>query len=93
MEEQAAVQMTMTLYRFSAFIVMFVTLLVGLCKLIAGFKLMPLAYPNPFVDEANPTTDTPHIAFTTLFNFDGFSELFTTSAVALNFHFTLPGMH
>jgi len=80
-QEQAAIQMTMTLYRFSAFIVMFITILVA------------FAHPNPFVvppGEQAAVDVGSNLAFTTLANFTGFGELFTTSAVALNFHFTIP---
>jgi len=86
------------LYRFSAFTVMFITLIVG------------LSYPNPFANHnstavvptphiAQVSVDTPqfvvasnssHIAFSKLADWNGFAELFTTSAVALNFHFCVP---
>eukprot|EP01125_Pyxidicula_operculata_P009431 TRINITY_DN3109_c0_g2_i1.p1 TRINITY_DN3109_c0_g2~~TRINITY_DN3109_c0_g2_i1.p1 ORF type:complete len:479 (+),score=39.79 TRINITY_DN3109_c0_g2_i1:1048-2484(+) len=79
LEETAIVQVIMTIYRFSAFGVMFVTLIVGLSNPI-----------NPFIDYNSTITSSSHIAYDTMVDWSGFAVIFTTSAVALNFHFCLP---
>ena len=83
----------MTIYRFTAFFVMAVTLIVA------------LAHPDPF----EPKNRGPHDStLSSLFDFSGFagiplhgaqiqrssydSGIFTTAAVALNFHYTLPDL-
>lgn len=76
MSEQAVWQLIMTTYRFSAFVVMFVTLVAA------------IAYgDNPYVEDSTKGT---HWAFERLFVFPGFAGIFTTSAVALTFHWMVP---
>jgi amino acid permease len=72
--EQAAVQVLLTMYRFLAFGVMFVTVLFGLCY-----------SPNPFSSDPNSHVSDPGYV-----KWGGFAGIFTTAAVALNFHFTIP---
>ena len=85
MGEQAVVQMIMTIYRFAAFAVMLVTVLVA------------FAYPRP---EFRPNFVfhgiCPQTVFfvtklgVTAFDISGFAIVFTSGAVALNFHYNLP---
>jgi len=64
--------MIMTCYRFTAFGVMIITVLIG------------LANKNPFSD------GTSHIAPNYLFHWAGFATMFTSAAVATNFHYNVP---
>eukprot|EP01128_Nolandella_sp_AFSM9_P004971 TRINITY_DN2349_c0_g2_i1.p1 TRINITY_DN2349_c0_g2~~TRINITY_DN2349_c0_g2_i1.p1 ORF type:complete len:495 (+),score=56.13 TRINITY_DN2349_c0_g2_i1:108-1487(+) len=82
--EQIGVQVFMTLYRFSAFAVMLVTLLVAI---IHGSN------PNvPYAPGQVSPHPGDHLAYTTLVEWSGFAGIFSTSAIALNFHYTLPDL-
>jgi len=69
MGEQAVVQAILTFYRFFAFSVMFITVIIGLTS-----------PASPHHDMEKPP----------LFRWSGFAQIFTTSAIALSFHFTVP---
>jgi len=74
MGEQAIIQMCMTIYRFTAFGVMTITLITG------------LSYPRPNFNINGVTEYVPVSAF----NFGGFATVFLSGAVALNFHYNVP---
>jgi len=74
MGEQAVVQMSMTIYRFTAFFVMIVTLVVG------------LSFPRPDFH----ITGIDHFEAATAVNWGGFATVFLSGAVALNFHYNVP---
>lgn len=90
--EQATMQLVMTVYRFSAFAVMFVTLVIGLAYGSNPNVTAPVA--NSTVNGTTPTPPLPdpnaHAAYTDLLAWSGFAGVFSTAAVALNFHWVLP---
>eukprot|EP01124_Arcella_intermedia_P020436 TRINITY_DN27910_c0_g1_i1.p1 TRINITY_DN27910_c0_g1~~TRINITY_DN27910_c0_g1_i1.p1 ORF type:complete len:509 (+),score=33.35 TRINITY_DN27910_c0_g1_i1:36-1529(+) len=78
--EQAVVQVMLTCYRFVAFGVMVVTVSVA------------LAYPVNPNDFVNNTLQNVTADKNVWVNWSGFAGIFTTAAVALNFHFTIPDL-
>jgi hypothetical protein len=74
--EQASVQVLLTAYRFIAFTIMFVTVIVA------------LVYPLNF----NSTDPTKKFADPSFLEWSGFAGIFTTASVALNFHFVIPDL-
>eukprot|EP01118_Nematostelium_gracile_P009667 TRINITY_DN3269_c0_g2_i2.p1 TRINITY_DN3269_c0_g2~~TRINITY_DN3269_c0_g2_i2.p1 ORF type:complete len:486 (-),score=108.49 TRINITY_DN3269_c0_g2_i2:80-1537(-) len=71
--EQVIVQMAMTAYRFSAFAVMLITVIIGLCN------------DNPFSEHMEKG-----VADVSLVKWAGFATMFTSAAVATNFHYNVP---
>jgi hypothetical protein len=76
--EQAVIQIGLATYRLVAFTIMIIT--VG----IALFQ------PNPF--SAVPQDSAPYTAFTSEVKWGGFSSIFSSSVVALTFHYCIPDL-